>query len=100
VDLPGPRDCFNRVERLAAPVVNDVTHSEEFARLAALLGVAGYTVRSVADGLAARGWHALNLPAGTDIRRLGLQLGALDREVRLLGLELERSRSHRDGEPS
>ena len=41
-----------------------------------------------------RVWHLLNLPAGSDVRRLRRQVASLDREVRLLRELLEdRSRT-------
>ena len=43
-----------------------------------------------ASAIAARVWHLMNLPAGTDLRRLRMQVGALDREVRRLSLQLDR----------
>jgi hypothetical protein len=42
------------------------------------------------NAIAARVWHLMNLPAGTDFRRLRMQVGALDREVRRLSLQLDR----------
>ena len=50
--------------------------------------------RAVGDGVngvAARVWHLVNLPAGTDVHRLRKQIGALDRDVRRLSLQLELS---------
>ena len=35
-------------------------------------------------------WHLLNLPTGSGVTRLRRQLGALDREIRRLSLQLER----------
>lgn len=90
--LPGPRDLLNRVEKLATPIAKDVTHSEEFARASALLVGVKKVVRTEVNTLAARAWHAVNLPAGTDVQRLRQQVGSLDREVRLLTLELQRAR--------
>ena len=42
------------------------------------------------NAIAARVWHLMNLPAGTDLQRLRMQVGALDREVRRLSLQLDR----------
>ena len=89
--LPGLRDLSNQVEKLA-PQANQVTHSEEFAQAAALLAGVNKAVRTELNKLAARAWHAVNLPAGTDVQRLKQQVGSLDREVRLLSLELQRER--------
>jgi hypothetical protein len=36
----------------------------------------------------ARLWHVANLPAGSDVQRLRVQIGQLDREVRRLRLQL------------
>jgi hypothetical protein len=45
---------------------------------------------SRANAIAARLWHLMNLPAGSDLQRLRIQVGALDREVRRLSLQLDR----------
>ncbi len=91
--MPGPRDIYNRLEKRATPIANHLTHSTEFARVVALLGDLDKSVRGRGDKLAARVWHLLNLPAGTDVARVRTQLGALDREVRLLSVELETKRA-------
>ncbi len=90
--LPGLRELSSRVEKLAAPLANDLTHSAEFAQAVAVLSSVRKVVRSELDNLAARAWHMINLPAGTDVQRLKQQVGSLDREVRLLSLELQRTR--------
>ena len=51
--------------------------------------VSGARVGNGVNGVAARVWHLVNLPAGTDIQRLRKQIGALDRDVRRLSLQLE-----------
>lgn len=95
--IPGLRSLYNRFEQVASPLAIQVTRTEEFATLAALLAGVNKTVRTEVDKLQARVWHAVNLPAGTDVQRLRTQLGALDREVRLLTLELESSRARTRG---
>ena len=42
------------------------------------------------NAIAARVLHLMNLPASTDLQRLRMQVGALDREVRRLSLQLDR----------
>ncbi len=91
--LPSLRQLYNQVEQVATPLVNGISHSEEFAQVAATVGGARRLVRDEVDKLAARAWHVVNLPAGTDVQRLKVQLGALDREIRLLAMEIERSRA-------
>ena len=89
--LPGIRDLYNRFERVAGPLAEQVVKTEEFAQAAALFTV-NKAVRTELDKLTARAWHAVNLPAGTDVQRLTQQVGSLDRELRLLSLELQRAR--------
>ncbi len=90
--LPGPRDLYNRLEKVATPIADELTRSMEFAQAVAFLAGTNRTVRAGLGRLAARGWHAVNLPAGTDVKRLRQQVGALDRDVRLLSLQLQRER--------
>ena len=100
--LPGPRDLYNRFEKVATPLANKLTRSKEFAQAVALLADANKTIRGGLGELAARGWHAVNLPAGTDVKRLRQQVGALDRDLRLLTLQLQRERreeTRRGGDP-
>ncbi len=94
--LPGLRDLYDKVEKLATPLANDLTHSAQFAQTAAVLASVNKGVRTELDKLAARAWHAVNLPAGTDVERLKQQIGSLDRELRLVSLELQRARKEAD----
>ena len=55
--------------------------------------------RDSARDLTARAWHLVNLPAGSDVSRLRAQIGALDREVRRLGLQLEAERRRNADHP-
>jgi hypothetical protein len=88
----GLRDLYTRFEQVATPLANRVTSTEEFAQFVGLVVTANKSVREERNKVAAKAWHLINLPAGTDVQRLRSQLGALDREVRLLTLELERGR--------
>ena len=100
--LPGPRDLYNRFEKVATPLADKLTRSKEFAQAVAFLADANKTIRDGLGELAARGWHAVNLPAGTDVKRLRQQVGALDRDLRLLTLQLQRERregTRRGGDP-
>jgi hypothetical protein len=87
---PGWRQLYDRLEKSAVPVVEQVVHSEEFAQATALITSVQRGLRDRVNQVAARGWHTINLPAGSDVQRLRRQVGALDREVRLLTLELRR----------
>lgn len=93
MDIPKPRELYDRLEKAATPKANALTRSDEFAQLAELLTTANDLVRRTAGDLQARLWHAVNLPALSDHQRMLTQLGALDRQVRLLTLELDRARA-------
>lgn len=88
----GLRDLYNSVEKLAAPRANDLTRSPEFARAVALVGGVNRAVRKRLNRATTRAWHTINLPTGTDLQRVKKQLGAMDRQIRLLTLELEKTK--------
>jgi hypothetical protein len=90
--LPGLRDVYDRFEKLATPLADDLTRSQGFAEVVAVLTGVNRTVRAGLSRLTASGWHAVNLPAGTDVKKLRQQVGALDRDLRLLSLDLQRAR--------
>ncbi len=86
------RQAFDAAERAVTPRADQLVRTEYFS-----LGVAlARRARTLADRsvqrLSARAWHAVNLPAGSDISRLRAQIGALDREVRRLTIPLESER--------
>ena len=89
-DLPGWRRAFDAVERNVSPRVETLVHSDEFARMTAVIARSRRLAGNRANAIAARVWHLMNLPAGTNFRRLRMQVGALDREVRRLSLQLDR----------
>lgn len=91
--VPGPREVYSRLEDILGPPTTALTHSEEFAHVVAVAGDARNKLRRGVGRLMARAWHVVNLPAGTDVQRLRTQLGSLDRDVRMLRLELERERT-------
>jgi len=83
------RRLYDTAERAVRPRMETVVRTEHFARGAALAGWARASARAHVAALSARAWHLVNLPSGTDIARLRMQIGALDREVRRLALHLE-----------
>jgi outer membrane murein-binding lipoprotein Lpp len=86
------RQAFDAVERRVTPRAEELVRTEAFTIGAALTRRAATLARGSALDLTARAWHLLNLPAGTDVSRLRAQVGALDREVRRLTLQLEAAR--------
>jgi len=94
-DKPGWRRAYDTAERAVAPRAETLVRSSEFARVTAVVVGLRRTVGRAMNGVAARAWHLANLPAGTDVQRLRVQIGALDRDVRRLSLQLEQSRTSR-----
>ena len=86
---PQWRQAFDAVERRVTPHAESLVRSPGFATGVALVRRAQNLARDGARGLSARAWHLVNLPAGTDLARLRAQIGALDREVRRLTVQLE-----------
>jgi hypothetical protein len=91
---PAPRwrQVFDAAERAVAPRAEAFVRTSTFAVGTALVRRAHTVVTDSARGLTARAWHLVNLPAGSDVSRLRAQIGALDREVRRLSLQLEQQR--------
>jgi hypothetical protein len=86
------RQAFDAVERRVTPRAEEFVRTETFAVGAALTRRAVTVARDTARGATTRFWHLIDLPAGTDVSRLRAQVGALDREVRRLTLQLETER--------
>ena len=86
------RQAYDAAERRVTPHADRLVRTPSFAVGAAVLRRAQALARSSAEGVTARAWHLLNLPAGTDVSRLRTQIGALDREVRRLTLQLDGER--------
>jgi hypothetical protein len=91
-DAPLWRQAFDTAERAVAPRAESLVRTPGFSLGAAVVRRAQTLARRSARDVTARAWHLLNLPAGSDITRLRAQIGALDREVRRLGLQLEAER--------
>jgi hypothetical protein len=83
------RQAFDAAEKYVAPRLESVVRTDQFAQATALGIKAQAALTDRANAVAAKLWHLVNLPAGTDVLRLRAQVGALDREVRRLTLALE-----------
>jgi hypothetical protein len=94
------RQAFDTVERAVTPRAEELVRTPGFALGTALVRRAQGLARTGAQGLTARAWHLLNLPAGTDVSRLHAQIGALDREVRRLTIQLESERRRAADSPA
>jgi hypothetical protein len=95
-DKPGWRQGYDAVERNLAPRVEALVHTGEFVQATSTMVRARRWIGDQVNGFAARLWHPINLPAGTDVQQLRRQVGALDRQLRRLTLQLEREARHQD----
>jgi len=86
------RQAFDAAERAVTPRAEELVRTPWFTVGTALARRAQTAAGRSVQGLAARAWHLVNLPAGSDISRLRTQIGSLDREVRRLTLQLESER--------
>lgn len=90
------RTTYDLAERAIAPHAETLVRSDEFAKLTgAVLGVRHAVGRRL-SGVAATAWHLVNLPAQTDVQGLRVQIGALDRDVRRLSLQLAQAGATRE----
>jgi hypothetical protein len=92
------RRAYDLADKAVTPRAESFVRTPTFAQGAALLQRAQAIARGAARDLTARAWHLVNLPAGSDISRLRAQVGALDREVRRLTLQLENERRRHERE--
>jgi hypothetical protein len=83
------RRVFDTAEQSVTPKLEALVRTEEFSHGAALALRLMAAARWGAAAVSSRLWHSLNLPAGTDVQRVRWQLGAMDRELRRLGLRLD-----------
>jgi hypothetical protein len=93
------RQAFDAAERAVAPRAENLVRTEYFSLGVALARRAQTLAGRSVQGLTARAWHLVNLPAGSDISRLRTQIGSLDREVRRLTIQLESERRRTGGPP-
>ena len=94
-DKPGWRRTYDTAERAVAPRAEALVRGSEFAVVTAVVVGVRRAVGRRVNGVTAVAWHLVNLPARTDVQGLRVQIGALDREVRRLSLQLEQSRTSR-----
>lgn len=83
------RQVFDTAERPVTPRVEALVRTPEFSNAAVVAARVQTAARARVAALTTRGWHAFNLPAGTDIVRLRSQLAVIDRELRRLSMRVE-----------
>jgi hypothetical protein len=87
-----------RVERAVGSRVEAAVHSDTYFDVVAELNRGTRRLTGAAESVSKRGLHLLNLPAGTDIRRLREQLARMDRRLLHISKELEQLERARDAE--
>ena len=88
-----------KVERAVGTRVEAAVRSDAYFDLVAESQRRQKQVRALAEGLSRRCLHLVNLPAGSDVRRLREQLGRMDRRLLSIQKELaELDAVERDGQ--
>jgi hypothetical protein len=78
-----------RLERAVGARVEEAVHSDPYFDVVAELNRAKRQLTDVVESVSKRGLHLLNLPAGTDIRRVREQLARMERRLLQMSKELE-----------
>jgi hypothetical protein len=78
-----------RAERAIGVPVEAAVRSDAYFDVVAQVNKSAARLSGAVEDVSKRGWHALNLPAGTDIRRLREQLARMDRRMADMTKQLE-----------
>ncbi len=93
------RRSWSAIERELSPRVGELIETPEFGLAVGILTrVNAFARRRPASAIGGI-WHLLNLPTGTDVARLRRDVGALDRELRRLAMQLEAHPGSADRSP-
>jgi hypothetical protein len=87
-----------RVERAVGGPLEAAVRSDTYFDLVAELNRGTRRATDAAESVSKRALNLLNLPAGTDIRRLREQLARMDRRLLQISKELEQLERARDPE--
>lgn len=98
-DLPLWLKLVLRFERAVGGPVEAAVHSDTYFDLVTELNRGTRRLTDAVESVSKRGLHLLNLPAGTDIRRVREQLARMDRRLLEITKELEQLERARDTEP-
>jgi hypothetical protein len=88
-----------RLERAVGERVEAAVHSDTYFDAVATAQRRQRDARALAESVSRRCLHMLNLPAGSDVRRLREQVARMDRRLSRMAKELaEREAREREGE--
>jgi hypothetical protein len=89
VGLPSLISVVSKLEAAVAPTVRSVVQHEAVGLSMAVATRVQRGLEQRAERASRNVLHALNLPAGSDVRRLLAQMAMVEREVRELGKALD-----------
>jgi hypothetical protein len=92
MSAPDPPRWLNlvlRLERAVGGPVEAAVHSDAYFDVVAELNRSTRRLTEAMESVSKRALHLLNLPAGTDIRRVREQLARMDRRLVELAKEIE-----------
>jgi hypothetical protein len=78
----------HRLERAVGERVEAAVHSDTYFDVVATAQRRQRDAKALAEGVSRRCLHMLNLPAGSDVRRLREQLARMDRRLSRMAKEL------------
>ena len=87
-----------RAERAVGRRVEAAVHSDTYFDVVAEVSRGTRRLTDAVESVSKRGLHLLNLPAGTDIRRVREQLARMDRRLVQIAKELEQLERARDAD--
>ena len=79
--------CVLKLERAVGGPVESAVRSDAYFDVVSHANRLQFSVKGTAEGLSRRCLHLLNLPAGSDVRRLREQLSRMERRLERLGEE-------------
>ena len=86
-----------RLERAIGGPIESAVHRDTYFDVVSQANRARARAIGAVEGVTRRGLHLLNLPAGTDIRRVREQLSRMERRMNALTDELAAVHDARDG---
>lgn len=81
--------AVHRFERAVGEPVEAAVRTDAYFDLLTIATRATASAKRAAAGVSARGLHLLNLPAGTDVRRMREQLSRMERRLNHLSERVE-----------
>ena len=97
-ELPLWLQAVHRLERAIGAPIEAAVHSDAYFDVVAHANRAQSRAVGAVEGISRRCLHLVNLPAGTDIRRVREQLSRMERRMNGLNDELAALRDAQDGE--